>query len=454
MKRQRAALFGAMHAACLLLLLIVFNPFKEAVPPDVAGEALVFVEGEPYQQGTAYDVVFGYKAPVATVGGLMAVVAKHKVVVHFEGVAVGDLSVDVNLIVLYFEGVPFVGGDDALVQQEVVGIEGNGFAACGHFKGAVVVATPVEVSAVGEDLHAAVVGAGDVLLQALDEGVLSDFLGHRFGHGQEVVGTVAAFEAIVFGDAEALKEALVQTGAVGNQMVVVLQGLGVLDGFSVDVNLVVANLEEVAGQGYAAFYVVVAPVNGAVQYFTKAGFVVGDDGAAQFVDEHALFVFAVECFVAKQFGILGCLIVAEFAYAHVIIGVGLIKGYGVAGGEVENDDVVAFYFAKTFQPLIIPLGPFGVRLGIEYGKGVLHQGKGDGGIGHTGTVAYFTHKEVIAHQHGFFEGGSGDFVVLKQKEVDHVNGHQGKDQGVDPLDQRSEERRVGKECRSRWSPYH
>src|SRR5215218_10748660 len=28
------------------------------------------------------------------------------------------------------------------------------------------------------------------------------------------------------------------------------------------------------------------------------------------------------------------------------------------------------------------------------------------------------------------------------------------DDGADALDDRSEERRVGKECRSRWSPYH
>ena len=27
-------------------------------------------------------------------------------------------------------------------------------------------------------------------------------------------------------------------------------------------------------------------------------------------------------------------------------------------------------------------------------------------------------------------------------------------QGISPLVTRSEERRVGKECRSRWSPYH
>ena len=30
----------------------------------------------------------------------------------------------------------------------------------------------------------------------------------------------------------------------------------------------------------------------------------------------------------------------------------------------------------------------------------------------------------------------------------------GKDGALAPLLERSEERRVGKECRSRWSPYH
>ena len=32
--------------------------------------------------------------------------------------------------------------------------------------------------------------------------------------------------------------------------------------------------------------------------------------------------------------------------------------------------------------------------------------------------------------------------------------NEGKDENVYPLRERSEERRVGKECRSRWSPYH
>ena len=51
------------------------------------------------------------------------------------------------------------------------------------------------------------------------------------------------------------------------------------------------------------------------------------------------------------------------------------------------------------------------------------------------TVFSFPHIE------GFITLGAGE-------EVDEVAG------GARGMDVRSEERRVGKECRSRWSPYH
>src|SRR3712207_7833253 len=44
--------------------------------------------------------------------------------------------------------------------------------------------------------------------------------------------------------------------------------------------------------------------------------------------------------------------------------------------------------------------------------------------------------------------GAVDMVVISHFHGDHVNGLLGAD------GKRSEERRVGKECRSRWSPYH
>src|SRR5258708_38068142 len=43
----------------------------------------------------------------------------------------------------------------------------------------------------------------------------------------------------------------------------------------------------------------------------------------------------------------------------------------------------------------------------------------------------------------------------QQVEADHQRGdHRARDQRHVRPDRRSEERRVGKECRSRWSPYH
>ena len=55
--------------------------------------------------------------------------------------------------------------------------------------------------------------------------------------------------------------------------------------------------------------------------------------------------------------------------------------------------------------------------------------------------------------------GVVDAVVFEAGYIEHVVGAEGI--GVDDavgndlvLDDRSEERRVGKECRSRWSPYH
>ena len=48
----------------------------------------------------------------------------------------------------------------------------------------------------------------------------------------------------------------------------------------------------------------------------------------------------------------------------------------------------------------------------------------------------------------------GDLVVLGLSTSEVHGGRIGKASNVDIARDRSEERRVGKECRSRWSPYH
>ena len=60
-------------------------------------------------------------------------------------------------------------------------------------------------------------------------------------------------------------------------------------------------------------------------------------------------------------------------------------------------------------------------------------------------------KSVDAKSHKAVRDGAD---IFKDRLVDNTPVYPGKDHsGMTPL-ARSEERRVGKECRSRWSPYH
>src|SRR2546426_762775 len=66
----------------------------------------------------------------------------------------------------------------------------------------------------------------------------------------------------------------------------------------------------------------------------------------------------------------------------------------------------------------------------------------------------FVNQQVIAYQQRLFHGRRRNLECLHhesgaKKRKDHCN-----QQRFQVLRNRSEERRVGKECRSRWSPYH
>ena len=53
-----------------------------------------------------------------------------------------------------------------------------------------------------------------------------------------------------------------------------------------------------------------------------------------------------------------------------------------------------------------------------------------------------------------FPQSNGHFKVVVLEEQDGVELHVGTREYLFSEQERSEERRVGKECRSRWSPYH
>ena len=84
----------------------VGHPLEEAVPTDFSvKKAVVGIEREPHEERFAHDVVFGDETPEARVGGVVAVVAHHPVVVHLEGIAVGALPVDEDVAAAHFEAV-------------------------------------------------------------------------------------------------------------------------------------------------------------------------------------------------------------------------------------------------------------------------------------------------------------------------------------------------------------
>ena len=63
----------------------------------------------------------------------------------------------------------------------------------------------------------------------------------------------------------------------------------------------------------------------------------------------------------------------------------------------------------------------------------------------TNKILFFTTRQLCYHSAGFFAAQLADALekagyICEMCEI--------------PEDGRSEERRVGKECRSRWSPYH
>ena len=134
---------------------------------------------------------------------------------------------------------------------------------------------------------------------------------------------------------------------------------------------------------------------------------------------------------------------------------------------------------RSGQPAALPILPFG-RAGAEPGSsvpvnrphpesGVLRRLAGDAARdGAAGQLFDLCGRElVVVARHGVFQRAGRGSEVQRKLGVVGMRGHSVEqsahegvahadavDHGVDVVNPRSEERRVGKECRSRWSPYH
>ena len=71
-------------------------------------------------------MVFRNKAPITRVGGIVAVVAHHPIVIHLKGVGISWLTVDENLVTFNFQVVKLVGVNDTLVERQIFGVQSHG----------------------------------------------------------------------------------------------------------------------------------------------------------------------------------------------------------------------------------------------------------------------------------------------------------------------------------------
>ncbi len=90
-------------------------------------------------------MVVGNIAPHSGVFGVVAVVAHHPVIVFFEGVAVGNLSVDEELAVFFLQLIAFIHRNNAAVKSDAHRIQLDRGAFLRHIQGAVIVHCPVGV---------------------------------------------------------------------------------------------------------------------------------------------------------------------------------------------------------------------------------------------------------------------------------------------------------------------
>src|ERR1035438_8905311 len=94
----------------------------------------------------------------------------------------------------------------------------------------------------------------------------------------------------------------------------------------------------------------------------------------------------------------------------------------------EQDGMSEFHFNRPFKTATgVPPSQYQIKLRIDAARRLLRETKNS--------------VITIANEVGY--SNPSHFAQLFRKET-----------GLAPTDYRSEERRVGKECRSRWSPYH
>ena len=173
--------------------------------------------------------------------------------------------------------------------------------------------------------------------------------------------------AVVVADTQFIEKVVADLCAVGLDIVEILNILGLGNGFAVDIDDALLDLQGFARQAQTALHVVVAAVNRAVDDVAKDVFI------------------AVNRFTAMT-----------HAQGVVILAAAILQCHGVAGREVKHHDVHALHVAQAFQAVVLQLRFVDVGLAVEDGKGVLSQREVQRRLRHAGTVGHLVYPQEVA----------------------------------------------------------
>lgn len=276
-------------------------------------------------------MVLGYESPVAAIGAVMPVVSLHPIVVHLADIRFSDVYRPVLVRLC-----------DASVDVVVLGSDVERIAASWYIDGSVVIACPFCI-ADGIDVATLFLGLdGDTEHM----GISRQGLFHLLCEGEEV-GVLCYLMAVIAVDTEFVEVRGCESLSVGMDIVVVLYSRVVRERFSIDIDLVIDNLECIAGFSYASFDVVLTSVHGSDKNVSVDACVARD----KFCSE-AVHLVGCEVIDSVTVGILHAELVSETIRIN-----GLHPAIdGVSCGEVKDDDVSFLWLFPSGESFVRPLG--------------------------------------------------------------------------------------------------
>ena len=208
-------------------------------------------------------------------------------------------------------------------------------------------------------------------------------------------------------------------------------------GFAVEIDHVVFDLQGLSRAADTAFHVILAAIDrttddlaylrllfaeyippGGIDFFVGHALQGGRQRVSRLMDASRLRTGGV-----NQLIVIHCLEVG---------------GHRIARGIVEHHDVSGLHLPEAFDAPVVPFRPFDVALATAQPNGqiVLGEGHRQRRLRNARAVAQFRHEQIVARQEGFLQRRGGDDEILEEIEIQEVDGHQGKDNGIDPPHER------------------